>query len=223
MVPVDRKRLFAAVVFVAAVVVLAIQLINPSPIVVELGDNGSETVQVGERYTERGVAVVGLSACLLGASGTYLLTGGPKPEGQERTARSVDADHHRTTDAPTATNGAGGAGAHANPGARTDDTHANGQGVHAADDNQQQDDTKPSEQLLEARKQEWEETAERLANKERDVYESLLDADGVLPQSDIVDQTDLSKASVSRALDGLEAKQLVERKRRGMGNVVILQ
>jgi uncharacterized membrane protein len=84
-------------------------------------------------------------------------------------------------------------------------------------------DPAPSEQLLEVRKQEWEETADRLANKERDVYEAVLEADGVLPQSDIVDRTALSKASVSRALDGLEAKQLLERKRRGMGNVVILQ
>ena len=38
-----------------------------------------------------------------------------------------------------------------------------------------------------------------------------------------VDRTDLSKATVSRMLDSLESKQLLERKRRGMGNVVVLR
>ncbi|WP_434530062.1 helix-turn-helix transcriptional regulator (plasmid) [Haloarcula sp. NS06] len=50
----------------------------------------------------------------------------------------------------------------------------------------------------------------------------MLDADGVLPQSEIGDRTDLSKATVSRTLDSLEARDLVERKRRGMGNIVLL-
>lgn len=81
----------------------------------------------------------------------------------------------------------------------------------------------PSSELLEARKREWEQTADRLADKEREVYQILLEADGVLPQGEIVDESDLSKASVSRALDSLEVKNLVERKRRGMGNVVLLQ
>jgi len=40
---------------------------------------------------------------------------------------------------------------------------------------------------------------------------------------DIVEGTDLSKATVSRTLDTLESKDLVERKRKGMSNVVILQ
>ncbi|NLV11624.1 MarR family transcriptional regulator [Halomicrobium mukohataei] len=81
--------------------------------------------------------------------------------------------------------------------------------------------TAPSE-LLAARRSEWEEVADRLANNERIVYEAVLDADGVLPQSEIVEQTDVSKATVSRALDNLEARDLIERKRRGMGNVVVL-
>ncbi|QGA84428.1 MarR family transcriptional regulator [Halomicrobium sp. LC1Hm] len=87
-----------------------------------------------------------------------------------------------------------------------------------ADDDEQ---TAPSE-LLAARRSEWEEVADRLANNERIVYEAVLDADGVLPQSEIVEQTDVSKATVSRALDNLEARDLIERKRRGMGNVVVL-
>ena len=214
MVPVDSKRLFAAVVFVAAVVVLALQLINPSPVLVEIGENGSESVQIGKHYTEGDVAIVTLAACLVGASATYLLTAASadRPPTQATARQSREPSGERRTavagDETAATDGTGGSvssvesGAHGDPGER---------------------DPAPSEQLLEVRKQEWEETADRLANKERDVYEAVLEADGVLPQSDIVDRTELSKASVSRALDGLEAKQLLERKRRGMGNVVILQ
>lgn len=77
--------------------------------------------------------------------------------------------------------------------------------------------------LLAARRRERESIVEDLADAERAVYEAVLDADGVRPQSEIVEETDLSKASVSRALDGLESKGLVERKRRGMGNVVVLR
>ncbi|AEM59492.1 regulatory protein GntR HTH (plasmid) [Haloarcula hispanica ATCC 33960] len=83
-------------------------------------------------------------------------------------------------------------------------------------------DHAPTAGLLEARRQEWEETASRLASNERIVYEIMLDADGVLPQSEIVDRTEFSKATVSRTLDTLEAKNLIERKRRGVGNVIIL-
>jgi hypothetical protein len=85
------------------------------------------------------------------------------------------------------------------------------------------DDPAPTDDLLEARRQEWQETAERLADSEQTVYETILEADGVLSQSEIVERTALSKATVSRSLDGLEAKNLVERKRRGVGNVVLLR
>jgi uncharacterized membrane protein len=50
----------------------------------------------------------------------------------------------------------------------------------------------------------------------------VLEASGELPQRDIVEGTELSKATVSRTLDTLESKDLVERKRKGMGNVVVL-
>ncbi|RZH66416.1 helix-turn-helix transcriptional regulator [Natrinema altunense] len=79
-----------------------------------------------------------------------------------------------------------------------------------------------SDDLLETRRREWEEQADELGATERVVYEAVLDADGVRPQREIVDETDLSKATVSRTLDSLESKALVERKRRGTGNVVML-
>ena len=80
-----------------------------------------------------------------------------------------------------------------------------------------------TDDLLEARRAEWAETAERLANAEATIYETVLEADGVLPQREIVEQTNLSKATVSRTLDSLEAKSLLERKSRGTGNVVVLR
>lgn len=206
MVPVDGKRLFAAVVFVGAVVVLSLQLINPSPVVIEVGENGSEVVEVGEHYSDRDVLVVALSACLVGASGTYLLTADPSKTDRDPSERV--AEREAVTRAPATVTPP------AAPEEVSEPSETNGVGAA---------EPAPSEQLLEVRKTEWEETADRLANKEQTVYEIVLEADGVLPQSEIVERADLSKASVSRALDGLEAKQLVERKRRGMGNVIILQ
>ena len=77
--------------------------------------------------------------------------------------------------------------------------------------------------VIERRKQEWEEYAEDLRNGEKEIYKVVLESDGVVQQSTIVEETDLSKSHVSRKLDVLESRELVERKRRGMGNVVVLK
>ena len=42
-------------------------------------------------------------------------------------------------------------------------------------------------------------------------------------QADLVDKCGFGKVKVTRILDGLENKGLVERKRRGMSNIVILK
>lgn len=188
------RRLFAAVVFLGSVVVLATQLINPSPVMVTVGEDGSEVAELGSYFQYQDVAVIASAAFVLGVSATYLLLAG------EPTRESApEHDGNRTLVSGSIQASADGGETEAAP-----------------------PDHEPSDELLAARRQEWEETAAKLANKEREVYETLLEADGVLPQSEIVDHTDLSKASVSRALDGLEVKNLVERKRRGMGNVVYL-
>ena len=59
-----------------------------------------------------------------------------------------------------------------------------------------------------------------LGGDEREVFRSLVDAGGELPQRDIVAGTKMSDAKVSRVLDRLEEKGLVARERRGMGNLV---
>lgn len=201
------EHLFAAGVFVASTLVLALQLINPSPVVVSVGERGTEVAELGGYFRYRDVGVVTVAACLLGASGTYLLTSDPDPA----------AESNPTDDAVGVSTPPGPGDAR--PVARADGAAQTLDGRFPDEG----DNPDPSDELLEARRREWEEKADRLANNEAEVYELLLDADGVLPQAEIVDESDLSKATVSRTLDSLETKDLVERKRRGMGNIVLLQ
>ncbi|GAA0515184.1 MarR family protein [Halorubrum aquaticum] len=185
------KRLVAAAVFVAAVLVLAVQLITPSPVMVSLGDNGAQTTQLGQYFTYTDVALITFASSLLGASGTYLLL--------HDYTTTVTATESTT---PYAT---------ANDGQQlTRLAASDGHGSGAV----QHDTTDPEKR--------WEKTVDRLYNNEETVYTVVLEAGGELPQRDIVEGTDLSKATVSRTLDTLESKDLVERKRKGMGNVVVL-
>lgn len=58
---------------------------------------------------------------------------------------------------------------------------------------------------------------------ERAVYKLLVDSNGTIFQSDIVEKTGLSKVRVTRILDSLESRRLIERKRRGLTNIVVLK
>jgi hypothetical protein len=83
---------------------------------------------------------------------------------------------------------------------------------------------KPAEKsVLETRKDRWEKTSKTLKDDERKIYKVILESDGLVNQSELVEKTGLSKSKVSRSLDLLESKGLVERKRRGMGNIVLLK
>lgn len=63
---------------------------------------------------------------------------------------------------------------------------------------------------------------EDLSPEEKNVMNKLIDAQGSLFQSDLVDETH-TKVKVTRILDRLEGKGLIERKRRGMTNIVLLK
>lgn len=76
---------------------------------------------------------------------------------------------------------------------------------------------------LEEKRKGWEETSKTLKDDERRIYEAIAKADGIINQGELPEKTGLSKATVSRALFFLESKGLVERRRRGMGNVVSLK
>ena len=62
-----------------------------------------------------------------------------------------------------------------------------------------------------------------LDKEEKTIIKSLEAAQGTMFQSDIVEKVGFDKVKVTRILDRLEGKQLIERKRRGMTNVVILK
>ncbi len=58
---------------------------------------------------------------------------------------------------------------------------------------------------------------------EKNIFEKIIEEEGTIFQSELVEKTKFSKAKVSRVLDKLEGKGLVERRRRGMTNVIILK
>ncbi|WP_276256507.1 helix-turn-helix transcriptional regulator [Halomontanus rarus] len=184
----QHTHLLAAVVFLAATLVLAVQLITPSPVMVSLGENGAQTTSVGEYFTYREVAVVAVAAFVCGISGTYLVV--------HNQAHVLTRQDQTQIQAQT------------QPRVKTNDGVVTPAKYTA-------DSTLNAEQ--------WEETLETLSDNEETIYELLIEADGELAQQNLVEETDLSKATVSRTLDKLEHKELVERKRSGMGNTIHLQ
>lgn len=63
-----------------------------------------------------------------------------------------------------------------------------------------------------------------LANEEKEVFSFVKDDDnGGVYQSKIVDELNFPKFKVTRILDRLEQKNLIERKRRGMTNIVVIK
>ena len=61
-----------------------------------------------------------------------------------------------------------------------------------------------------------------LRNEDRRVF-SLIQENKTIFQADLIEKLGFGKAKVSRILDRLENKNLIERKRRGMTNVVTLK
>ncbi len=62
-----------------------------------------------------------------------------------------------------------------------------------------------------------------LEKDEKTVLEKVIDAKGSIFQSVLVEQTNFPKVKVTRILDKLEGRGLVERRRRGMTNMVVLK
>ncbi|MGZ4849447.1 MAG: helix-turn-helix transcriptional regulator [Halobacteriota archaeon] len=161
------KTLFAAAVFVASALVLAIKLLNPTPVQILVEGNTAITTQVPGLFTYADVLVIAVALVLMSVSGTYILL------------------HDSTTPAPAAPASAG-------------------------------------DVILEERRQQWEEVAKTLKDDEQTLFKAIID-EGIVHQSELVEKTGLPKSNVSRALYGLESRGLIERRRRGMGNVVLLK
>jgi hypothetical protein len=67
-----------------------------------------------------------------------------------------------------------------------------------------------------------EEELKLLDKDEKTIVELIIKENGTMFQSDIVDKTGFNKVKVTRILDGLEGRGLIERKRRGLSNIIIL-
>lgn len=64
---------------------------------------------------------------------------------------------------------------------------------------------------------------EGLSNEEKTIMNLLVENKGNMFQSDIIQKTNLNKVKITRILDNLESQGLIERKRRGMTNIVVLK
>ena len=62
----------------------------------------------------------------------------------------------------------------------------------------------------------------KLDKDEKGVIELLLKENGAIFQSTLMEKLGKGKVGITRLLDKLEAKQFIERKRRGMNNIVVL-
>jgi hypothetical protein len=80
-----------------------------------------------------------------------------------------------------------------------------------------------SKKFSSAKKHEFEKTLKELDGDEKKIYELISSSDGVVFQSDIVEKTGFPKVKVTRLLDRMEHRGLVERRRRGMSNIVLIK
>lgn len=83
--------------------------------------------------------------------------------------------------------------------------------------------TRLTERETKEKKQKIKEVIKSLKSEERSVYDVIAKSDGAAFQTDLVEKTGFSKVKVSRILDKLETKNIVERRRRGMSNIIILK
>lgn len=64
---------------------------------------------------------------------------------------------------------------------------------------------------------------EGLDKDEKKVIDILLEENGAIFQSTLMEKMGIGKVKTTRMLDKLEAKKLIERKRRGMNNIVVVK
>jgi hypothetical protein len=70
----------------------------------------------------------------------------------------------------------------------------------------------------------WNKILERLSNPdERKIIQLIIDEGGTIFQSQLIDKSGYSKSKVSLVLDRLEARRILERRRHGMSNVIVLK
>lgn len=65
--------------------------------------------------------------------------------------------------------------------------------------------------------------AKALGGDESRVFDLVTQSGGMIFQNELVEKMGVSKVKITRILDKLEAKGLIERRRRGMTNVIVLK
>jgi uncharacterized membrane protein len=61
-----------------------------------------------------------------------------------------------------------------------------------------------------------------LEEREKEIVR-MLEKEGAIFQAALMEKFNIGKVGITRLLDKLEAKQIIERKRRGMNNIVVLK
>jgi hypothetical protein len=69
----------------------------------------------------------------------------------------------------------------------------------------------------------WLENAKTMEPDEKKIYSLLAESAGAAFQSEIVEKTGHTKVKTTRLLDKLESKGLIERRRRGLTNLVVIK
>ena len=85
--------------------------------------------------------------------------------------------------------------------------------------------TKPKEKIIVKKIKERKKKLDLsgLDKKEKRAIELLQKENNVMFQSELIEKLEIGKVGMTRLLDKLESKQFIERKRRGMNNIVILK
>jgi uncharacterized membrane protein len=81
-------------------------------------------------------------------------------------------------------------------------------------------------QQIEPRKITKENYQKVMSGMERDekaILEKVIESQGTILQSDLISRTNINKVKVTRILDKMEGRGLIERRRRGMTNVIVLK
>ena len=63
----------------------------------------------------------------------------------------------------------------------------------------------------------------KLGSDEKTIFGLLKSREGSMYQSDLITETGFSKVKITRILDRMAAKKILDRKRRGMTNIVVLR
>jgi len=205
------RFLLASLAFIGGFFFLGIKLLHPTPLVIwSTGtDYFIQSSYLGDIFTITDVVTIVLASFLVGVSALYLILYDRMEMVQDTMLQNQQIQQMVPAQQPS------------QPSQITPGVFESPIPVWV---NIQSELPEPSHPTpLEERKARWEAVIPSLKEDQQAIYQAILDEDGMMAQSDIVEKTGLSKSNVSRTLDILESMGLVERRRRGMGNIIMLK